>query len=192
MATVRVWRPMRSSQTDGASASSLPIRENISCLGVQDHVCARPVSESDWAERRAAGDEVVQSKSSFGIATPPEERARRARHITHQVHAEGGTTSRASTSCRIRYHALLAHLPISSVQLVDHDYTQLIKSDDVMFFRPAGSDRRLLPFGVWSDLSDLLSHIPPLPNQQHRLRAALRRLPLANHVVGGSARHRRP
>lgn len=186
----RLWRLYESAPDEKFPNGLGPLREafryvkNIRAWGVQDRLRETGL-ESDWAERRAAGDEVVPVEIELWYRNAPEERARRARHITHQVHAEGGTVKSVYELPEIRYHALLAHLPISSVQkLVDHDYTQLIKSDDVMFFRPVGQIVGS-PLVSGLDTERLAEgHIPPLPNQQHRLRVALLDgLPLANHAL---------
>lgn len=59
--------------------------------------------------------------------------------IENAIKTGGG---RVITSCdipEIRYHSILAELPVSEIQsIIEHKDTELVKCDNVMYFRPSG------------------------------------------------------
>ena len=186
----RLWKQYEAKPDEKFPSGLAPLRDafrhlvTIRAWGVKDRLRESSLEE-DWTERRAAGDEVVPVEIELWYRKDQAERARRARLIEQHVHAEGGTVKVVYELPQIRYHVLLGHLPITSVQkLIDHDYTQLIKSDAVMFFRPVGQIVGA-PMAAGAEEERLpSSDIPPPPLRVSRPRVALLDgVPLANHAL---------
>ena len=108
------------------------------------------------------------------------------------MHAEGGTVKSVYELPEIRYHALLAHLPIVGPEACRHDYTQLIKSDDVISSARLVRSSALPWCLVWMErLAEVTSHRCRTSSIVYG-GASRRSADCEPCVVGGSARHNDP
>ena len=115
-------------------------------------------------------------------------RERAFAHLASLVQQAGGQCLRQSQIPEICYHGVLAEMPPPSLQetvdhILQHDYSQLLRCEDVMFFRPFGQSG----FPLLGD-EDAPPSDPPVAVHQAALAdaepviALLDGLPLENHA----------
>lgn len=108
-------------------------------------------------------------------------RNRASREIRHLVDEAGGRILSDVVIGEIRYHGILAELPLAAVRkMVGHQDTRLVLCDDVMFFRPAPQ------FVVWTpdkEPSIIEKGLQPRQASGEPIVAILDGLPVANHAV---------
>lgn len=85
------------------------------------------------------GDRVVPFETELWFRGSNELRAVSASHVTNLVQQAGGRILSQSVIEGITYHGLLAELPAQAIQaIVENPTTELVKCENVMFFRPVG------------------------------------------------------
>ncbi len=103
-----------------------------------------------------------------------------ARYVTELMRQAGGRIISQSVIPDITYHGLLAELPAQAIQEIIHNpTTELVKCENVMFFRPVGQMMvgEKIPEGELE--SPQISEIPPPTGDP--VIALFDGLPLANH-----------
>ena len=84
-------------------------------------------------------DRVISFEVELWFCRSNEIRSARANHVTKLVQQAGGRLVSQSVIESIAYHGLLAELPANAIRLiVENPNTELVKCDNVMFFRPVG------------------------------------------------------
>lgn len=85
------------------------------------------------------GDRIVPFEAELWFRGSNELRAVSASHVTNLVQQAGGRILSQSVIEGIAYHGLLAELPAQAIQaIVENPTTELVKCENVMFFRPVG------------------------------------------------------
>jgi Subtilase family len=94
----------------------------------------------DWRERVAHAQEVLPAEVELWFRSQEEARTISEESVRSLINNEGGRVVSRAVIEDIRYHAVLAELPISAVERIldNAPNVQLIRSDQVMFFRPTG------------------------------------------------------
>jgi hypothetical protein len=107
--------------------------------GVEDRLRDTGLLE-DWQQRSAAGGESVPVEIELWYRDDDRRRAASEREVRAYIDRAGGEVVTSSIIPEIRYHALLAQLPVGVVQPLfeDVDDLELVRSDRVMFLRPTG------------------------------------------------------
>jgi hypothetical protein len=125
----------------------------------------------------------TSSKISFEIElwyrNDPNSRNQAETNIQRLISEEGGNTIKTCMINEIGFHAIKAKIPTESIQkVIKCEYTQLFKSNDVMFFRPAcQSTAGTYPDG---ETDDYLSGEQPVGEP---VVAILDGLPFVNHLL---------
>lgn len=137
--------------------------------------------EEDWKTRLKEGRDWIKVEIELWYRRDKSRREQAEQFVTGIITGVGGTVACSSTIEEILYHALLAELPIQTVEEVVHlKETRLVKCDDIMFFRPQGQATIGLP--VDDPLQEPLPvRDQPLP-QGKPVVALLDGLPLENHT----------
>lgn len=93
----------------------------------------------DWTERIELGEERVRFEVEFWFRSIPEHRDSAERSFRNILTAAGGQALSSFVLPKINYHGLLAEVPIQEIKkVINNEEVQLVKSDQVMFFRPVG------------------------------------------------------
>lgn len=137
----------------------------------------------DWRERVAQGQEVLPAEVELWFRSQEEARAVSEQRLEAQIANEGGRVVNRALIEDIGYHALLAQLPIAAVERIlgSAGSVQLIRSDQVMFFRPTGQ-------GVWTPPEMEVLPVPPTADVEVEAQlgdaivALLDGLPLERHA----------
>lgn len=137
----------------------------------------------DWKIRVAKGFDVVHFETELWYKENEVTRNQSAEVIRRLLSDKGGTLIKQSIIPEIRYHGILAELPVSSIQeIIDNPNTQLVRCDQVMFFRPSGQaavgipqDESLpgpgIPESAGPSGSPLIALLDGLPLENHELLA---------------------
>ncbi|HDR2472323.1 TPA: S8 family peptidase [Enterobacter soli] len=145
----------------------------------------------DWAERihdaEHYGDEEVMFEIELWYRSNPARRRLSEALLSEVIERCGGRIDHVSLHEGIHYHALLGVLPISKVSEVmklGENAVELMRCDDVMFFRPLGQC-----YAPGIELENAEEHAPPqiLPVREGEelpppTVALLDGLPLENHL----------
>jgi len=139
-----------------------------------------------WRERlESAGQSLAPVMVEIELWYRKEQRLRTEaqQHVEHVIHEAKGRIHHQAQIPDIRYHALLAELPIQQVHAVldkGADAIRLLTTDDVMFVSP------FVPMSIGPQLEGETTTTSPsqstLPTASPRI-ALLDGLPLANHVL---------
>ena len=85
------------------------------------------------------GDRVIPFEAELWFRGSDELRAISANQVTNLVEQAGGRILNQSVIDGIAYHGLLAELPANAIRaIVENPATELVKCENVMFFRPVG------------------------------------------------------
>lgn len=147
---------------------------------VDDRLTRTAVLE-DWRQRVRAGQEEVRTEVELWFRRRPEAREAAVTAVSALVEADGGRLLGQAVIPEIAYHALLAELPITAVdRVLESRDSQLVRSNEVMLFRPVGQAAAPLP--EEEPLSGEVSLQRSPPAGEPRV-ALLDGLPLENHTV---------
>lgn len=113
--------------------------KNIRRWDVQDRLLETGLIEV-WKEELAyEGERIIPFEAELWFRANPETRKAGADQVTELVEQSGGRILSQSIIEDIAYHGLLAELPASSIRaIVENPHTELVKCENVMFFRPVG------------------------------------------------------
>lgn len=93
----------------------------------------------DWKMRVAKGFEIVRFETELWYKENETTRNQSAEVIRQLLSEKGGTLIKQAVIHEIRYHGILAELPVGAIrEIIDSPNTQLVRCDQVMFFRPSG------------------------------------------------------
>lgn len=135
--------------------------------------------QAEWERRLAQEAETVGIEIELWYRTDENARENSDQSVRKLIDQAGGRTIARAVIPEIRYHALLAELPIQRVgSLVRLEETQLVRCDNIMFFRPQGQATISVPVG--DPVKDAFPGPQPLPEQDPVV-ALLDGLPLQNH-----------
>jgi hypothetical protein len=100
----------------------------------------------DWKVRVAKGFEVVRFETELWYKENETTRNQSADVIMRLLSEKGGTLIKQAVIHEIRYHGILAELPVSAIrEIIGSPNTQLVRCDQVMFFRPSGQAAVAIP-----------------------------------------------
>jgi hypothetical protein len=112
--------------------------KNIRPWGVEDRLAETGAIE-DWKDNIARGQSTVRFEAELWFRDNPQDRTRCQTYYSSIIQREGGRLVTSAVIPEIAYHAILAEVPIASVQnIIDSNYTELICCDNIMFIRPTG------------------------------------------------------
>lgn len=184
-----MWKQYAADQEQRFPDGLAPLRNvfkhliNIRPWDAEDRLRESGLQE-DWQERIQAGAELVPVEIELWYRQAASERCRRRDAIRQRVLDEGGSIVVEHVLDSIRYHALLVRLPIAAAQrIIEHDYTRLIKSDEIMFFRAVGQIAGPPPAPPDENAFQVEEVSPQLPLSARPRIALLDGLPLENHVL---------
>jgi len=101
----------------------------------------------EWQERKAAGEESMRIEIELWFRKSTEKREKSEIIVKQLVNElEGQIIGQSCSIESIAYHAILAELPISKVEMLLNDpEVQLVRCDQIMFFRPVGQAMVAMP-----------------------------------------------
>ena len=106
---------------------------------VQDRLLETGVIDIWQEDLEYDGDRVIPFEAELWFRGSNELRAGSASHFTNLVQQAGGRILSQSVIEGIAYHGLLAELPADAIRaIVENPTTELVKCENVMFFRPVG------------------------------------------------------
>jgi len=132
---------------------------------VQDRLTEAGVLDR-WREDVEHGVDPVRFEVDLWCRATNARRQRAYEHLASILRAAGGRSISQAAVPEILYHGVLAELPVGAItetldRILRQDYSQLLRCEEVMFFRPFGQAR----FRV-TELEDDMSGVPePLPDQ---------------------------
>jgi hypothetical protein len=149
--------------------------------GVKDRLESTGL-DLDWQERVSEGKETVKVEIELWFRKDEVQRVESEALVAASILKASGRVISATVIPSIRYHAILAELPIASVETLikSNAAIQLAKSEPVMFFRPTGQS--VIRFEKDSEFeADSGLTIEAREIAQEPFVALLDGLPLANH-----------
>jgi len=106
---------------------------------VQDRLLETGVIDIWQEDLEYDGDRVIPFEAELWFRGSNELRAVSASQVTNLVQQAGGRILNQSVIEGIAYHGLLAELPAHAIRdIVENPTTELVKCENVMFFRPVG------------------------------------------------------
>jgi len=106
---------------------------------VQDRLLETGVIDIWQEDLEYDGDRVIPFEAELWFRGSNELRAVSASQVTNLVQQAGGRILNQSVIEGIAYHGLLAELPANAIRaIVENPTTELVKCENVMFFRPVG------------------------------------------------------
>ncbi|MBQ7457181.1 MAG: S8 family peptidase [Desulfovibrio sp.] len=106
---------------------------------VQDRLRDTGVIDAWYEELKDGGDRVIPFEIELWFRGNNELRVMSMSVVTNLIQQAGGRILSQSEIESIAYHALLAELPACAIRsIVENQATELVKCENVMFFRPAG------------------------------------------------------
>jgi hypothetical protein len=92
-----------------------------------------------WSEHLVQDNEVFRFHTELWFKDQAAERERSFQSFVTLVHEANGAVLQQTVIPEIAYHAVIAQIPRAQVQqIVEHQQTRLVRSDQVMFFRAVG------------------------------------------------------
>lgn len=138
--------------------------------------------EEEWKTRVQECRDRIKIEVELWYRGDKARREQAEKFVTGMIACAGGKVICSSTIEEILYHALLAELPIQTVEEVVHlKETQLVRCDEIMFFRPQGQ-AAIVPPQDEPLREPLLSGDRSLPHGDPVV-ALLDGLPLENHAL---------
>ena len=185
------WKKVSST---GTSTKNLTPLRNALCQlhdirfwNTEDRVKKTGLLE-DWEYRLTEveeyGSESVPFEIELWFKSSPITRTIAETALKKLIIENGGTTSGSFVHSGIAYHALKGELPIEKVKLVlesGAEYLQLMRCDEVMFFRPLGQCGFSLADEITEDLTDEVAEADFIPVASDAVVALFDGLPLENH-----------
>jgi len=108
--------------------------------GVRDRLLETGILD-DWRERVEYNEEVVPSEIELWFRDDPQQRQGAGSHVVRLIQALDGHVVSETIIEEIRYHAVLARLPVAAVQTImisaDPDVA-LVQCEKIRFFRATG------------------------------------------------------
>ena len=107
--------------------------------GIQDRLLETGVLE-EWREfLQHNGNQVVRFEVELWFRNMPDKRQSSQTQVSSLIAELGGKILGQCVLPEIAYHAFLAELPADAIQnIISNQNTALVKSDNIMFFRPSG------------------------------------------------------
>ncbi|WP_089724812.1 S8 family peptidase [Candidatus Thiosymbion oneisti] len=113
--------------------------KNVRRWDVQDRLFETGVIDVWQEDLEYSGDRVIPFEAELWFRGSEERRTESVSHFTELVQRADGRILNQSVIKDIAYHGLLAELPANAIQsIVESPTTELVKCEDVMFFRPVG------------------------------------------------------
>jgi len=148
--------------------------------GVKDRLIDTGIMH-DWKMRVAKGAEIIPFETELWYKDSESARSQDAEVIKRLVQDTGGTFIKRAVIPEIRYHGILARLPIDAIRdIMNNPNTQLVRCDQVMFFRPSGQAATLTPQDEPLTGDEIDLHHTPSGSP---IIALLDGLPLENHSL---------
>lgn len=156
--------------------------KSIHRWGVQDRLLETGVMEEWREDLRHNGNRVIRFEVELWFRNIPEKRQLSQTQVSSLITELGGQILGQCVLPEIAYHAFLAELPANAIQdIISNQNTTLVKSDNVMFFRPSGQvsagDKP-----TEGDLEPASDQIGAVPSGDPVI-AVLDGMPLANHQL---------
>ena len=191
---MRLWTHFRDRPDEPWERGLTKFRDLFSLLrdirpwGPADRLTGTGVLD-DWRARVGEGTEEVPVEVELWYRSDPDHRVIAQAEVAAEVEAAGGQVVTSAVIGEIRYHAVLARLPIGAAEvLLDRvDGIQLVRAGPVMFLRPVGQgvinyvDDAGLPNvgvepGTFDDVDPVVALLDGVPLQQHEALAGRLRL----------------
>ncbi|WP_406546710.1 S8 family peptidase [Succinimonas sp.] len=157
--------------------------KDIRRWGVTDRLLDTGIVDK-WKERINSDDDPVKFEVELWYRKDDKKRLQCSNTVKDLIKQQNGKVLYESTLKEICYHGLLVELPANAIQnILDNQNVDLVKCDDVMFFRPLGQmlfSREAPEFETSSYTGS--SHQHPLPSKKPVI-ALLDGYPLANHQM---------
>ncbi len=183
-----LWTQYQADQNMQFERGLTKFRDVFLCLndirrwGIQDRLHETGVIDIWLEDLKYEENDVIRFETELWYRGSTNRRAQSENQVTQLIQALGGQVLSQCAISEITYHSLLAELPRNSIQdLINHPAIELVKCDDIMFFRPVGqmaTDKK--PFeGDFSEMSRLDI---PVPSGNPTI-CILDGLPLQNHEL---------
>lgn len=156
--------------------------KDIHPWGVEDRLFETGVLEYWQEDLECFGERPIIFETELWFRNKDSLRTASAAHVSSLIEQAGGRILGQSVIEGIAYHGLLAELPAQAIRTIIEDpSTELVKCDQIMFFRPSGQMVAGTPLSV-DNVELLQTEERPLP-QGEPILALLDGLPLANHTL---------
>lgn len=100
----------------------------------------------DWKERVELGEETINVEVELWHRDRQDKRNKAQSLITELVKEVGGKVLSSVTINEIAYHGMLVELPIQAVNtILTNPQTRIVRSDQIMFFKPVGQSISIIP-----------------------------------------------
>ena len=153
--------------------------------GVKDRLRETNIIENWQFRVQYEPTQPVPVEIELWFKSNPQHRVAAQSHVEHIITEYGGRVIAASDIADIRYHAILAELPINGVdnlrKIRNSGLVELIKCDQVMFFRPVGQCLIKVPEG--EEASDATLRDLSLEVTDSPIIAVLDGVPLTGHPL---------
>ncbi len=148
---------------------------------VQDRLAETGLIE-DWEERIDGGEESLPLEIELWFRNSPEKRKNAQKRVETLLSENGGSVVESKVIEEINYHGILGTVPAKSANIIiNSSDTQLVKCQQVMFFRPTGQCKFNPPEDD-KETHDIESHVAKKP-KGNPIVALLDGMPLANHTL---------
>ncbi len=183
-----LWNRYKSDQNMVFERGLTKFRDVFLCLkdirrwGVKDRLHETGVMDIWQEDLEHDGDRMIRFETELWYRGLKEKRQESMENVTNLIQSLNGQVISQGIIEEITYHSLLAELPANEVQaIINHPDTELVKCDNIMFFRPVGQ----MVTGkkpVEGDLVEFEPEDQTLPSGNPVV-AVLDGLPLANHSL---------
>lgn len=152
--------------------------KNIRPWGVEDRISETGILEN-WKDSIQHGQQTVRLEAELWFRENLDNQKRSQNEYSKIIRNEGGKIITSSIVPEIAYHGLLAEVPSKAVQkVIERNYTELVRCNHVMYFRPVGQ------VGVKQPYYDKLGVSAPVEHEMptgEPVVALLDGFPLENH-----------
>ncbi|MBI5100617.1 MAG: S8 family peptidase [Nitrospirae bacterium] len=113
--------------------------------GIEDRLKKTGILD-DWEMRATRGMQIVRFEIELWYKENESAQHHTAEVIKNLLIDKGGRLIKQGVIKEIAYHSILAELPINAIkEIIDNPVTQLVRCDQVMFFRPSGQAAVAVP-----------------------------------------------
>lgn len=183
-----LWRQYQADTNMTFQRGLTKFRDVFLCLkdirrwDVQDRLSETGILDA-WREDLQYGDNrMISFEAELWFRDVEQKRLSSQECVSALIKQFGGRVQSQCVIQEIAYHSLLAELPANAIQeIINHSETELVKCDNIMFFRPVGQ----MSSGkesIEGDLSEVEAEDRSVPSGNPVV-AILDGLPLANHYL---------
>lgn len=185
-----LWRHFQSDRSQKFAKGLAPLKQVFELLhdirpwDVRDRLRDTGIVDI-WREDLSLGKDAIRFEAELWFRQSEGARARAFESVSRIVGQAGGRCIQSAALPDIAYHGIVIELPRESVRetveaLTQNRATELIRSNEVMFFRPTGQSA--FPLAPEIESAETEQTPPPPPTRPQPTVALLDGLPIENHA----------